>query len=232
MERAVAAIGRGEMIVVVDDEDRENEGDLVMAASSATPAAVNFMATHARGLICAATTAERLAALEVGPMTAHNQDPLGTAFHVSVDHRTRTTGISAAERARTIRALADPDSVATDFTRPGHVFPLAARRGGVLVRDGHTEASVDLCRLAGLPEAAVICEIMRPDGEMARYPELVRFAERHGMPLLTIVDLVAYRRRRASLDRAAGGVDASPDPNAPAGEVPVGRAVSMSVRAA
>ncbi|MCK9249897.1 MAG: 3,4-dihydroxy-2-butanone-4-phosphate synthase [Solirubrobacteraceae bacterium] len=201
VRRAVAAIGRGEMIVLVDDEDRENEGDVVMAAELATTTAVNFMATHARGLICAAMDGARLAALGIPPMTERNEDPLGTAFHVSVDHHTRTTGISAVERARTIRALADPRSVSGDFTRPGHVFPLAARDGGVLERDGHTEASVELCRMAGLTGAAVICEVMRPDGEMARYPDLVPFAERHGMVLATIADLVDHRRRHATVDR-------------------------------
>ncbi len=198
VERAAAALGRGELILVTDDADREDEGDLVVAARHATPAAVNFMATHGRGLICVAMPGDRLADLAIPPMSSTNDDPRGTAFHVSVDHRTTTTGISAADRAATIRALADPLSVAGDFTRPGHVFPLACRRGGVLVRDGHTEASVDLCRLGGAGDVAVICEVMADDGEMARDAELRIMAARWNLPIVAIADLIAYRRRHAA----------------------------------
>lgn len=195
VERAVAAIARGGMAVVVDAPDREHEGDLVMSAAHVRPEDVNFMATEGRGLICVAMRRERLDALGIAPMAAANSDPRGTAFHVSVDHSERTTtGISASDRAATIRALAAPRSTRRDFTQPGHVFPLAAREGGVLTRAGHTEASLDLCRLAGEGDTAVICEIARPDGEMARYPELVAFARRHGLPIVTIDDLAAHRR--------------------------------------
>jgi 3,4-dihydroxy 2-butanone 4-phosphate synthase/GTP cyclohydrolase II len=200
IEDAVAAIARGKMVVVVDSPARENEGDLVMAAEHVTPCAVNFMATHGRGLICVALTAERLDQLAIGPMVPENTDPKGTAFRVSVDHRTRaTTGISASDRANTIGALADPRSRAEDFTRPGHVFPLACREGGVLKRAGHTEASVDLARLAGRRLAAVLCEIAGEDGEMARLPRLLQFAREHGLPVIAISDLIAYRRRRERL---------------------------------
>jgi 3,4-dihydroxy 2-butanone 4-phosphate synthase / GTP cyclohydrolase II len=200
VEAAVEAIARGEMVVVVDAPDRENEGDLVMAADRVTPAAINFMATHGRGLICAPMLPERLGELRIGPMAAHNTDPKGTAFHVAVDACDRTsTGISASDRARTIRALADPDSAPGDFTQPGHVFPLACRPGGVLKRAGHTEASVDLAVLAGLSPAAVICEIAGTDGEMARLPALLEFAERHGLLVVAISDLIDYRRGRERL---------------------------------
>jgi 3,4-dihydroxy 2-butanone 4-phosphate synthase / GTP cyclohydrolase II len=189
---AVEAIASGGMAVVVDDPDRENEGDLVMAAKFVTPAAVNFMATHGRGLICAPMLRERLDELRIPRMAARSTDPKGTAFHVGVDLRGHATGISARERADTIRALADPSSRAAEFTQPGHVFPLAYRAGGVLARTGHTEASVDLAMLAGAGAAAVICEIAGPDGEMMRLPELVRFAELHGLPVVTISDLIAH----------------------------------------
>jgi 3,4-dihydroxy 2-butanone 4-phosphate synthase/GTP cyclohydrolase II len=197
VEGAVSALARGEMIVVVDAKDRENEGDLVIAAEFVSPDIVNFMAKEARGLICVAMMRERLEALGLAPMVRDSTDPKGTAFYTSVDHRTRaTTGISAADRAQTIAALADPNAKPLDFTRPGHVFPLAYRDGGVLRRTGHTEASVDLCNLAGLRPAAVICEIAGEDGEMARRPQLFRFAAEHGLQILAIEDLVAYRRRR------------------------------------
>jgi 3,4-dihydroxy 2-butanone 4-phosphate synthase / GTP cyclohydrolase II len=200
IEQAAAAIARGGMVVVADSPARENEGDLVMAAEKVTPQAINFMATHGRGLICVALTAERLDQLAIGPMVLENTDPKGTAFRVSVDHRTRaTTGISASDRASTIVALADPGSRSDDFTRPGHVFPLAYREGGVLKRAGHTEASVDLAQLAGLLPAGVLCEIAGKDGEMARLPSLRRFARLHGLPLITISDLIAYRRRHERL---------------------------------
>jgi 3,4-dihydroxy 2-butanone 4-phosphate synthase/GTP cyclohydrolase II len=200
IEEAVAAIARGEMVVVVDSPARENEGDLVMAAEKVTPQAINFMATHGRGLICVALPPERLDRLAIGPMVLENTDPKGTAFRVSVDHRTRvTTGISASDRANTIGALADAASRADDFTRPGHVFPLAYRNGGVLRRAGHTEASVDLARMAGLEPAGVLCEIAGEDGEMARLPRLLRFAREHGLPVIAISDLIAYRRQREQL---------------------------------
>jgi 3,4-dihydroxy 2-butanone 4-phosphate synthase/GTP cyclohydrolase II len=200
VEDALAAIARGEMVVVVDSPARENEGDLVMAAEKVTPEAINFMATHGRGQICVALLQERLAQLDIGPMVMRNTDPRDTAFHVSVDHRTRaTTGISASDRASTIAALVDPASAPGDFTRPGHVFPLAYREGGVLKRAGHTEAAVDLARLAGLQPAGVICEIAGADGEMARLPRLLEFAREHGLLVLAISDLIAYRRRREQL---------------------------------
>jgi 3,4-dihydroxy 2-butanone 4-phosphate synthase/GTP cyclohydrolase II len=195
IEDAIAAIRRGEMVVVVDSADRENEGDLVMAAEHVTPAAINFMATHGRGLICVALERARLEALGIGPMVAHSEDPRGTAFHVSVDSRDRaTTGISAGDRANTIEQLVDPASTSTDFVRPGHVFPLAYADGGVLRRAGHTEASVDLARLAGLRPAAILCEIAGADGEMARLPALLEFAASRGLPVVAISDLIAYRR--------------------------------------
>jgi 3,4-dihydroxy 2-butanone 4-phosphate synthase/GTP cyclohydrolase II len=189
---AIDAIASGGMAVVVDDPQRENEGDLVMASTFVTPDAVNFMATHGRGLICAPMLRERLDELEIPPMVARGTDPKGTAFHVGVDLRGHATGISAAERASTIRALADPSSEPADFTQPGHVFPLAYHRGGVLARAGHTEASVDLAMLAGAGPAAVICEIASEDGEMMRLPELLRFAERYDLPVVAISDLIAH----------------------------------------
>ena len=200
IEEAVAAIARGEMVVVVDSPDRENEGDVVIAAEKVTPAAVNFMATHARGLICVALPRERLDELAIPPMVLDGTDPRETAFHVSVDHCSRaTTGISASDRANTIAALVDRAAVPSDFTRPGHVFPLAYREGGVLVRAGHTEASVDLARMADLAPAGVLCEIAGADGEMARLPALVEFARTHGLPVVAISDLIAYRRERERL---------------------------------
>jgi 3,4-dihydroxy 2-butanone 4-phosphate synthase/GTP cyclohydrolase II len=196
IDEAISAIARGEMVVVVDSPDRENEGDLVMAADRVTPQAVNFMATFGRGLICVPMAGERLAELAIEPMVAESTDPHGTAFHVGVDHRElATTGISAADRAATIAALAAPDSGPQDFTRPGHVFPLASRPGGVLRRPGHTEAAVDLAALAGLRPAGVICEIIAGNGEMARLPELLDFAGEHGLVVVAISDLIAYRRR-------------------------------------
>ena len=200
VEQAVAAIRRGEMVVVVDSPARENEGDLVMAAEHVTPQAINFMATHARGLICVALLRSRLDELGIGPMVVENSDPHDTAFHVSVDHRTRTTtGISASDRSSTIAALVDPASRAGDFRRPGHVFPLAYREGGVLRRAGHTEAAVDLARLAGLTPAGVICEIAGADGEMARLPRLLEYAREHRLLVVAISDLIAYRRERERL---------------------------------
>jgi 3,4-dihydroxy 2-butanone 4-phosphate synthase/GTP cyclohydrolase II len=196
VEQALAAIAAGEMVLVVDSADRENEGDLVMAAQHVSARHVHFMATEGRGLICVPMTSGRLGALRIDPMVACNTDPAGTAFHVSVDARSgTTTGISASDRASTIRALADPHSRAEDFSRPGHMFPLAARDGGVLERAGHTEAAIDLVTLAGLDPVAVICEIADSDGEMARMPTLIDFAERHRITMVTIDELIAYRRR-------------------------------------
>jgi len=194
---AVAALAGGGMAVVLDAADREDEGDLVMAAQHVTPEAVNFMATHARGLICVPMTVERLDALRIGPMTARNGDPRGTAWRVSVDHRTTGTGISAHDRSATIHALADPTAQPEEFCRPGHVFPLAGRPGGVRERPGHTEAALELMRLAGLREAAVICEIAADDGSMARGAGLRRFAAAHGLPLLTIGELTEHVRAQA-----------------------------------
>ena len=200
IEEALAALGRGEMVVVTDDPGRENEGDLVMAAEKVTPAAMAFMIRHSSGVVCAALLPERLAALQLPLMVADNAESQRTAFTVTVDgkHGT-TTGISAADRAATLRALADPAAVADDFVRPGHIFPLRAREGGVLVRRGHTEAAVDLARLAGLAPCGVLCEVMNDDGTMARPPELAAFAARHGLAIISIADLVAHRRRTERL---------------------------------
>lgn len=197
IEDAIQAIREGRMVVVVDDEDRENEGDLTLAAEFATPEAISFMATHGRGLICVALEGEQLDRLRIPPMVQENTSPFETAFCVSVEARKGTsTGISAHDRARTIQALIAPDAKAEDFVKPGHMFPLRARKGGVLTRTGQTEASVDLARLAGLHPSGVICEIMKDDGSMARVPDLVSFCQAHGMPLVTVADLVAYRLRK------------------------------------
>ncbi len=200
IEEALIDLRAGRMIIVVDDEDRENEGDLVMAAEKVTPEAVNFMTKHGRGLICVALPPERVDALGLPLMVPPEQAnaPLGTAFTVSVDVRHgTTTGISAHDRARTIRALVDPHMTREDFVMPGHVFPLRARPGGVLERPGHTEAAVDLTRLAGLRPGGVICEILAEDGTMARRPQLKVLARQHGLKIITIADLIAYRRRLA-----------------------------------
>ena len=182
------------MVVVVDDEDRENEGDLTLAAEFVTPEAINFMARFGRGLICLTLTEERADYLRLGPMTQENTSRFGTAFTETIEAREGvTTGISAADRAHTIRVAIDPRSKANDLARPGHVFPLRARKGGVLVRAGQTEASVDLARMAGLVSAGVICEIMNEDGTMARVPDLVRFCEEHGLKMLTVASLIRYR---------------------------------------
>lgn len=199
IDEAIEDIRLGKMIVVVDDEDRENEGDLLMAAEKATPEAINFMATHARGLICVPMTADRIQALNLEPMVTNNTDPHGTAFTVSVDGSTSTTGISAHERAATVKILMNPVSRPEDLHRPGHIFPLKAREGGVLVRAGHTEGAVDLARLAGLEPAGVICEIMNEDGTMARVPDLMKFVEKHELKFITIKDLIHYRRQRDKL---------------------------------
>ncbi len=191
---AVAEIKAGRMVVVVDDEDRENEGDLTLAAEFVTPEAINFMAKFGRGLICLTLTEKRADYLRLGPMTQDNTSRFGTAFTESIEAREGvTTGISAADRSHTIRVAIDPRSTAQDLARPGHVFPLRARKGGVLVRAGQTEASVDLARMAGLVTAGVICEIMNEDGTMARVPDLVKFCEEHGMKMVTVADLIRYR---------------------------------------
>jgi 3,4-dihydroxy 2-butanone 4-phosphate synthase/GTP cyclohydrolase II len=197
---AIEDIRKGRMVVVVDDADRENEGDLILAASKITAEAVNFMVTEARGLLCVALSPERAEALDLFPMTAESTALHGTAFTVSVDaSKGVTTGSSAADRALTIRRLADPKAKPADFARPGHVFPLRAVRGGVLRRAGHTEAALDLVRLAGLGEVGVLCEMMAVDGSMARLPQLTRFARKHGLRMLAIKDLIAYRRRHEKL---------------------------------
>jgi 3,4-dihydroxy 2-butanone 4-phosphate synthase/GTP cyclohydrolase II len=200
VEEALEDIRNGRMVVVVDDPDRENEGDLVLAAQFATPEAVNFMATHARGLICLCLTDERCEELGLPPMAQRNEAPLGTAFTVSVEAREGvTTGISAADRAHTIQVAIDPESIPHDLVQPGHVFPLRARGGGVLVRAGQTEAAVDLARLAGLSPAGVVCEIMNEDGTMARVPDLVPYCERHRLRMITVADLIEHRRRTEML---------------------------------
>ena len=194
VQDAVAAIKAGKMIVVVDDEDRENEGDLTLAAEHVTPEAINFMAKFGRGLICLTLTEERADYLRLGPMTHENTSRFGTAFTESIEAREGvTTGISASDRSRTIQVAIDPASTAYDLARPGHVFPLRARKGGVLVRAGQTEASVDLARMAGLVPAGVICEVMNDDGTMARVPDLTRFCAEHGLLMLTVADLIRYR---------------------------------------
>jgi 3,4-dihydroxy 2-butanone 4-phosphate synthase/GTP cyclohydrolase II len=191
---ALQEIQAGRMIVVVDDEDRENEGDLTLAAEHVTPEAINFMAREGRGLVCLALTEERADYLRLGPMTAENSSRFGTAFTETIEAREGvTTGISAYDRAQTIKVAIDPRSTAQDLARPGHVFPLRARKGGVLVRAGQTEASVDLARLAGLIPAGVICEVMKDDGTMARVPDLVEFCNRHGLKMLTVAELIRYR---------------------------------------
>ncbi|MEO7197532.1 MAG: bifunctional 3,4-dihydroxy-2-butanone-4-phosphate synthase/GTP cyclohydrolase II [Solirubrobacterales bacterium] len=200
IEEAIEEIRRGRMVVVCDGEDRENEGDLIMAAQFATPEAVNFMATHGRGLICLALTAERCDELGLNLMTAKNEAPLQTAFTVSIEAvEGVTTGISAHDRARTVQVAIDPHSGPDDLHIPGHVFPLKAKDGGVLERTGHTEASIDLARLAGLIPAGVICEIMNEDGTMARVPDLAGYCERHDLKMVTVADLIAYRRKTEKL---------------------------------
>jgi 3,4-dihydroxy 2-butanone 4-phosphate synthase/GTP cyclohydrolase II len=194
VERAVASLAAGRMVIVTDDEDRENEGDLVLAAQDATPEAIAFMVRHTTGILCAPMTAERLDALQVPLMTAHNTDVHGTAFTVSVDHVSTSTGVSAADRTATLHALADPDAQAEHFRRPGHVFPLRGRPGGVLKRAGHTEAALDLVGLTGKQSVAVISEIVRDDGSMSRAADLAVFAEQHDLVTVSITDLVRYRR--------------------------------------
>ena len=206
---ALAELRAGRMVLVVDDTDRENEGDLITAAEMATPDALAFMIRHTSGLICVAITDDRADALDLPPMVSRNDCPRGTAFTVSVDLKEgTTTGVSASDRAKTIRALADPGTRATQLCRPGHIFPLRARAGGVVERAGHTESAVDLCRLAGLAPVGVLAEVINDDGTMARRPELRRFARQHGISMLTVADIVAYRSQRESAIRreAAGRI--------------------------
>jgi 3,4-dihydroxy 2-butanone 4-phosphate synthase / GTP cyclohydrolase II len=204
IEEAVEAIAAGRMVIVVDDEDRENEGDLTIAAEKITPEAINFMARFGRGLICVSLTPERLDELEIPLMVSQNTARFDTAFCVPVEAKGRTTtGISAADRAATVQALIDPATRPVELARPGHMFPLRARPGGVMVRAGQTEAAVDLSRIAGLYPGGVICEIMNDDGTMARVPELTKFAKKHGLPMITIADLIKYRIRTESLVKRA-----------------------------
>src|SRR6476661_8350 len=202
IEQALEDLRSGKIIVVADDEDRENEGYLVCAAELVTPEMINFMAVHGRGLICMPLTEERCDELQLAPQTSDNTSKMGTAFTISIEAREGvTTGISAADRATTILTAVHPRTRASDLARPGHIFPLRAKRGGVLVRPGQTEASVDICRIAGLQPAAVICEIMNDDGTMARMPELEVFAERHGLKIISVADLVRYRIQKEILVR-------------------------------
>ncbi|HOJ81606.1 MAG TPA: bifunctional 3,4-dihydroxy-2-butanone-4-phosphate synthase/GTP cyclohydrolase II [Acetomicrobium flavidum] len=199
-EEAINMIKEGRMIIVVDDEDRENEGDLLMAASKVTRESINFMTKYGRGLVCVPLTEEKAKQLELEPMVLHSTDPHGTAFTISVDAKEgTTTGISAEDRAITARLLASPEAKPSDFRRPGHMFPLIARKGGVLKRAGHTEAAVDLARLAGLEPVGVICEIMNDDGTMARLPQLIEFAKKFNLKIMTIKDLIRYRHMRDKL---------------------------------
>jgi 3,4-dihydroxy 2-butanone 4-phosphate synthase / GTP cyclohydrolase II len=206
IDDAITAIGRGEIVIVIDDEDRENEGDLIMAAEFATPEAIAFFLHHTSGVICAPVTRERARELDLPLMVANNTESMRTAFTVSVDYRHgTTTGISAHDRAATIQALVDPATRSTDLLRPGHIFPLEARDGGVLKRAGHTEAAMDLARMAGLYPAGVLCELVNEaKDDMARMPELERFAEEHGLLLISIADLVRYRRQTEKLVRRVG----------------------------
>ncbi|MGO8149393.1 3,4-dihydroxy-2-butanone-4-phosphate synthase [Rhizobium leguminosarum] len=201
IEDAISAIASGKMVVVVDDQNRENEGDIVVAADAVTPETIAFMMNHARGLVCIAMEGERLDALDIPLMVPNNTESHKTAFTVSVDYlKGTTTGISAADRAATVRALVDDRTKPDEFARPGHIFPLRANPRGVLGRPGHTEAAVDLARLAGRIPAGVICEVANDDGTMSRLPELTLFAERHNLPIVTIEDLVAYLERQAERD--------------------------------
>ncbi len=204
---ALVAIQNGEIIIVVDEPDRENEGDLVMAAEKVTAESINFMATYGKGLICLPTCSERLAELELQPMVVDNTAQMQTAFTVTIDAKEVSTGISAQERAYTIRKFVEKTAVPSDFVRPGHIFPLEAKPGGVLRRAGHTEATVDLAQLAGLYPAGVLCEVLNDDGSMARVPELMQFAEKHHLKIITIADLIAYRRRTETLVKRVATAD-------------------------
>ncbi len=199
IEEAIADLREGKVVIVVDDEDRENEGDFVSLADRVTPEAINFMIKYGRGLVCVPITEKQAAKLDLSPMVTHNTDPHGTAFTVSVDFKTNSTGISAFERADTVKALLSDESKPSDFKRPGHTFPLVAKEGGVLRRAGHTEAAVDLSRLSGAKPGGVICEIIKEDGTMARVPDLLILAEEHDLKIITIKDLIKYRNRREKL---------------------------------
>ncbi len=201
IEEAIYDLMQGKVVIVCDDEDRENEGDFIALADKVTPETINFMITKGRGLVCTPITEERANELKLSPMVDHNTDSHGTAFTVSVDHKSTTTGISAAERASTIQYLINTDAKPSDFNRPGHIFPLIAKDGGVLRRAGHTEAAVDLARLSGSAPAGVICEIMKEDGEMARVPDLKKIAEEYDLKMITIKDLIQYRNRKDVLVR-------------------------------
>ncbi|MCX8131907.1 MAG: bifunctional 3,4-dihydroxy-2-butanone-4-phosphate synthase/GTP cyclohydrolase II [Clostridia bacterium] len=203
VEEAISDINEGKMVVVVDDEERENEGDLLMAAEKVTPKCINFMATYGKGMICVPITEARALELELSPMVQHNKDQLKTAFTITIDHKNSTTGISAYERAYTASQIANPSAKPSDFVKPGHIFPLIARDGGVLKRAGHTEAAVDLSRAAGLFPAGVICEIMNDDGTMARVPQLMEFTKKHEMKIITIADIIKYRRSKEKLIKRA-----------------------------
>ena len=200
VEDAIAAIAAGEMIIVVDDDDRENEGDLIMAASKATPEQVAFMIRHTSGILCAPVLEDRAKDMHLEPMVARNDAPMSTAFTVSIDYkRGLTTGISAEERAATVQALANSNVGADEFVRPGHIFPLVARQGGVLVRSGHTEAGTDLAELAGLPPVGLLAELVNDDGTVQRLPELIEFSKEHDLKIISIADMIAYRQRREQL---------------------------------
>lgn len=196
IDEALFDLKIGKVVIVCDDENRENEGDFLALAEKATPEVINLMATHGRGLICVPIEEDLARKLDLSPMVSNNTDPNGTAFTVSIDHKFSTTGISAFERSATVMSLVDPDSKATDFLRPGHMFPLIAKEGGVLRRTGHTEAAVDLAKLCGAKPAGVICEIMNEDGTMARVPELQKIAEKMNLKMITIKDLVEYRVKK------------------------------------
>jgi 3,4-dihydroxy 2-butanone 4-phosphate synthase / GTP cyclohydrolase II len=199
IEEAIYKLMQGNVVIVCDDEDRENEGDFIALAEKATPDVINFMATHGRGLICVPIEQELAQKLDLMPMVSRNTDPHGTAFTVSIDHKYSTTGISAFERSATVLSMLDPESKAADFKRPGHIFPLVAKKGGVLRRAGHTEAAVDLAKLSGAKPAGVICEIMNEDGTMARVPELRKIADQFDLKMITIKDLIQYRNRKDQL---------------------------------
>jgi len=199
IDEALSDLKEGKVVIVCDDEDRENEGDFISLAEKATPEVINLMATHGRGLICVPIDEDLAKKLDLHPMVTNNTDPKRTAFTVSIDHKFSTTGISAFERSATVLSMVDPESEAADFLRPGHIFPLIAKQGGVLKRNGHTEAAVDLAKLCGAKPAGVICEIMNEDGTMSRVPDLFKIAEKMNLKMITIKDLVEYRMKKENL---------------------------------